>query len=235
MNRNVFIYKKIMIKGILAFVGVTSILAPVSADTISSAGIYLGIEGGWDTTGWKRNADGVNDDGILIKIKNDAGLVGRVFFGYDFNKYFGLEAGYTYFANTATLAISQNVVAGDCITEKTQVADLLGKITVPLFKDILSVYAKAGVSYMMTNRNVLDNPVSRYVGLVINGHYYTDIFTFASGLGINYTISHNVIANAEWLRYAGNESYYEMRREYHGNFQPAANAFMIGIKYKFNL
>lgn len=210
--------KKLLVVSTIAALGLTSAVfaggipvdempAPVAT---SDAGIYLGVEGGYGLTNWK------NIDGTLGSMTNvvtkDNGFVGRAFLGYDINKYFAVEFGYGYFFNKANVASTlANEINSTNI--KTQVFDLFGKVKGPITEEF-SLFAKLGMDYLISKDDT---------STVKN-------FNVAYGAGADYAITPNVIANVEWLRYNGKAKITDP-----ANFQEYADAFMIGLRYKFDL
>jgi opacity protein-like surface antigen len=213
--------KKLLVVSAIAALGLNSValagglpeempMAPAAVAT-SDAGIYLGIEGGYGMTHWKNleSADSV------FSISNDNGIVGRAFLGYDINRYFALEFGYSYFFNKAKI----NVLNVEVASVKTQAFDLMGKIKAPVVENF-DLYAKLGVNYLMSHGS------SNFSGF--GNDKNTNNFNVAYGAGADYYITPNVIVNIEWLRFNGNAKL--------GNkYQPNTDAFMIGLRYKFDL
>jgi OmpA-OmpF porin, OOP family len=197
--------------------------APVAVAS-TEAGPYLGIEGGYGMTNWK-SVDNIVSSTPTAGVSKDNGFVGRAFLGYDINKYFAVEAGYTYFFNKAKLGTSASY---NKFT--TQAVDVFGKIKAPIIDDF-SLYAKLGMNYLM---GTVKNTGAPY--------YYPGAgslknFNVAYGAGADYSITSNVIANIEWLRYNGNKKV-DLTNSgtvtQNPSYQPATDAFMIGLRYKFD-
>lgn len=212
--------KKILVVSAIAALGLTSVAfagglpeempAAPAAVAVSDSGIYLGLEGGWGLTNWK-NSD--FNTGTGFSVSKDNGFVGRVLAGYQINKYFAVEAGYSYYFNKASLQLN----GAEWTNVKTQSIDLLLKLIAPVVENF-DLYGKVGPNYMMTKVN------SNNYGLK-NG----DNFGVTFGFGADYSITPNVIANVEWLR---NSGYQKVGNE---SYQPNTDAFMIGLRYKFDL
>lgn len=146
--------------------------APVMAS--SDAGFVVGIQGGWANT--HQVVDGMSGD--------DDGFAARGYVGYDFNKYLGLEAGYTYLPKT-----TYDLGGGDI---KNYAVDLLGKISYPV-NNAFSIFAKAGAGYLnQKHENAL------------GGSTTNDKVVPAFGVGAAYQIMPNLAIDASWLRYSGN-------------------------------
>jgi len=214
--------KKLLVVSAVAALGFTSAalagglpeempMAPVAM--CSDAGVYLGIQGGWGMTNWK-NVDTGN-----YEVKKDNGFVGRAFLGYDINRYFALEAGYTYFFNKTEIDNAGTTQA----KMKSQAVDVFGKIKAPVV-DNFDLYAKLGANYLMTK--VSDVAAGTNIEAVNEKS-----INVAFGAGADYYITPNVIANVEWLRFNGNAKVRGVADKY----QPYTDAFMIGLRYKFDL
>lgn len=146
--------------------------APVVA--ASDAGFVVGVQGGWANTHQANGADQLKGD--------DDGFAARGYVGYDFNKYLGLEAGYTYLPKTTF------DVGGDV---KNYAVDLLAKISYPV-NNAFSVFAKAGAGYV--------NQKQEAAGV----SQTNDSVVPAFGVGAAYQIMPNLAIDASWLRYSGN-------------------------------
>jgi len=214
--------KKLLVISAIAALGLTSVAfagglpeempAAPAAAVASDTGIYLGLAGGWGLTNWK-NADG---NGGVGKVGSDNGFVGRVFAGYNINRYFAIEAGYSYFFNK--VSTDANTSLGiDKI--KTQAIDAYFKGSLPVVENF-DLYAKLGAGYLMTQRNPNANNFRGGNNNNIN---------VAFGAGADYSITPNVIANIEWTRIAGYAKYTSDK------YIPNTDAFMVGLRYKFDL
>ncbi len=138
---------------------------------------------------------------------SDSHFVNRLFIGVDLNRYFATEFGYTTFWGKAKFDSAK--------LRMMQVFDLFGKIKAPVLEN-LDVYGKLGVNFSLGNEKRSNNST-----------YKDENFNLAFGAGIDYAVTPNIIVNAEWLRYDG-----DARHEHH---QPNADAFMLGVRYKFEL
>ena len=196
--------KKLLVVSAIAALGLTSVAfagglpeempAAPAAVASSDAGIYLGLQGGWGLTNWKNQYSNVSKDN---------GVVGRAFLGYDINRYFAIEGGYSYFFNKVTINGGSNI--------KTQAADAYFKGKLPVV-DNFDLYAKLGAGWLFVNG---DNGSRNNINV-------------AFGAGADYYITPNVIANLEWTRIEGNA-------KVGNNYIPYTDAFMVGLRYKFDL
>lgn len=149
---------------------------------------YLGGEIGYADLHYKNSelAEGFTE-------VNDTGLAGRIFLGFDINRYIGLEVGYTALSNPEfkiahiTTDFSQNSV------------DLLGKASLPVTCD-LSIHAKAGVAY------VHRDDLSVHVDDVIIKHEADDDHTRpVLGVGLSYAFNPRVSGEIDFSRTFGED------------------------------
>jgi opacity protein-like surface antigen len=204
--------KKLLAVSAIAALGLNSVvlagglpeempMAPAAIST-SDTGVYVGIEGGWGLTNWKLQYDDASKDN---------GGVGRAFLGFDLNRYFAIEAGYTYFFNKP----ESTAAFGGKFVKRTQDIDLMFKGKLPVV-DNFDLFAKLGGNYLMTSSDV-------------STFESRNNFNVAYGAGADYYITPNVIASVEWLRFNGFEKTYDNK------YQPHTDAFMIGLRYKFDI
>lgn len=185
--------------------------APVATATVTSdftPGIYVGIQGGYADTGMKAL------DGIFDISKND-GIAGRIFAGYDFHKYFAVEAGYFLYGPKTEL----NAAGFKLADVRTQAFDLVGKIKAPIM-DNFGLYAKAGVGYLMQK---YDSKIAGVSGDNV------DKFDLVYGFGGYYTFADNWTVDAGYTRYNSGHA------KISDNWQPVVDFYSVGISYKFNL
>jgi opacity protein-like surface antigen len=148
-----------------------------------------------------------NKEGMTTKISKDNGFVSRVFVGADLNKYFAAEFGYAWFFNKPKMN-------DNAYMKNTMAFDLMGKIKAPV-ADNLDLYGKVGVNYLMTHGDTSTKNAKN--------------FNVAFGAGADYYITPNVIVNVEWLRYNGKAKFSD------SEYQPHTDAFLLGLRYKFDI
>lgn len=175
----------------------------------SNNGLYVGLAAGYDNTNWPTTASG---DTAYVKMAKINGMMEHIFFGYDFNRYFATELGYSYFNNKASESHAPSPVV--TATVLTQAFDFLGKLKIPVVGNF-DLYAKAGLGYLMSHPTATNNDPT------VNRNN----LNIAYGLGCEYSFTPKVIMDVSWLRYNG---YAKMTKDY----QPYADVFMIGIRYK---
>ena len=200
-----------------------TVSSSASTNTLTTTGVYAGLQGGVDLANWYRynswislyRADGAQYSDIVAKQNN--GIIGRVFIGYDVNRYFAVESGYSYFFNKPYFSSSN---LGDTDKINTTAIDLYGKGKLPLIQN-LDLYAKLGASCVMRHSNIL--ATSRRFGGNANA------FNVAYGAGMDYYITANIITNIEWSCLNGSS---KMVNE---KYQPSTDVFLAGLRYRFDL
>lgn len=248
--------------------------APIAAPT-ADAGFYVGLAGGYVDTGWK-SIDGLSviSDVYLksvtgggfethktitnVSIKDDKGFGGRAFIGYDINKYFAIEGGYTYFGNKAKLNTQETdyivtppeTTNADPIVKnykiKTQAFDVVGKIKAPV-ADSFDLYAKLGVGYLMTKGEYVEVKTANVTSDDKDNSVTNNKISLAFGAGVDYSVTPNVIINAEWFHLNGHtklvkdtdaksgEAVYvtDIIKHDKESYLPGTNQYMVGVRYKF--
>lgn len=138
----------------------------------------------------------------------NTGIAGRMYGGFLFNRYFGLEGGYTKFSETKTRSYTTqlNTMTGGILTTqasgkvKTFAVDVVGKGIIP-FNNGFNLYGKMGVAYLrgvgntyysMQEPGFIDSSIR-----VNNGA--TRIFP-TYGVGAGYELTHHVSTDVSWNR-----------------------------------
>ena len=191
--------------------------APVATATVTSdftPGIYVGIQGGYADAGIKA-VEGLSNEENKYSVSKNDGLAGRIFAGYDFHKYFAVEAGY-FLYGPKTEKANNGVKIVDI---RTQAFDLVGKIKAPIM-DNFGLYAKAGVGYLMQK---YDSKIAGVSGDNVNK------FDLVYGFGGYYTFADNWTVDAGYTRY--NSGHTKADKDW----QPVVDFYSVGISYKFNL
>ena len=168
----------------------------------SDSAIYVGLGLGFGDTSWNdvKNITGVNGD------IDDVGFAFHAYGGYQFNKYFAAELGYTHWAETDV-----NYFGGSESNIRTYAVDISGKMMVPVTMGI-GVFAKLGAAYLHASETVSGNSKG-----ALNVLY---------GAGLSYEVMPNLVANLSWTRYNGSAKLGD-------NYQPDADLYALGIMYKF--
>lgn len=182
--------------------------------------------------------------------KSEGGFIGRLSAGYMFNKYFGLETGYGFYAsNTYSNHGCYNIPSQQQDIEyknfdakfKTWTWDLLAKGTYPI-TDSFSVYAKLGLAYVKTSTSgsyndfFSSNPIP-YDSRSYN--YGQSAIRPAYSLGVAYSFNENFALDLSWYGVYGksktsfSENAGAKTINNTNSVIPTINTIMLGINYKF--
>lgn len=213
----------------LAACGLSSVVVAggLPVDTVignpatSDAGVYFGLAAGYghnDVMQDRHSLDGTEarSHGNFTK---ENGLMGRVFAGYDLNRHFAIETGYSHFFTKVKAEKSENSNPADYYKlDRTHVVDVMGKIKAPICEGF-DLYAKVGGNYFMGERN----------------H-----FNVAYGAGIDWSITSNIVAGLEWMRFNGCGKCKVVLNTEKNSVQVVdkvrhADAFMATVRYKFDI
>ena len=157
-------------------------------------------------------------DGLTIAC-DDKDTAWKLFGGYQFNKYFGLEAGYADLGK----ASAAGVIAGTAVSAEVKAKgwEFLGVGTIP-FTDKLSGYGKLG----LVKWDVDAYSSAALGGSIATGSSSDDGTAATYGLGLKYDFAKNVGTRLEWQRYSniGNDA---------TTGQGDVNLYSVGIVIKF--
>jgi OOP family OmpA-OmpF porin len=170
--------------------------ARLGAETTPHAYIGLGLGVVSDTTAGGRRA------------------TAKIFGGYEFNRNWGVEAGFTRFRTSEFMAWDSTSDGGFDVSPgsmKTWRSYAAGKYTMPI-SEKFSAFGKFGLSHS-----------ERKVSVPKQGWSYTDRDTgLYAGLGAQYKLTKDLDAVVEYERYG--------KRKVYG---PKADVYSIGLKYGF--
>lgn len=196
---------------LLVIAGLTALAVPTYAST---KGTYFGGQLGWgdlDQGGFAKSdvASNLNINSKFSSSFKDSGLAGRLYGGYLFNPYFGLEGGYTRFrdgiANTSTISPTLGIEAEKTI--KTYAVDIMGKGVIPL-KHGFNIYGKLGAAHLRektTTRGTITRgglPAMSTSALETTSSRIYPTF----GAGVGYNINKNLVADVSWTRIQAGEN-----------------------------
>ena len=209
----------------VAMAGGLPVDVPAGSPATSDAGIYLGLGAGYGMNSIANEKINGVKQASFGKTK---GFMGRAFLGYDINRYFAVEAGYSHFFTKPEIRELDDDYIGNASNgrvykmKRTHVVDLMGKIKAPVC-DGFDIYGKLGANYFMSGKNS---------------------FNIAYGAGLDWNVTNNVVAGLEWLRFNGNK---DDRMEYTTDDATGqrrvkkvdvvkhSDAFMVTLRYKFDI
>ncbi len=178
-----------------------------------NAGFVVGIQGGYADLHWDDRFSNPANNTSGVK---DTGFAARGFVGFDFNKYLGVETGYTYLPNTTF-----NGIPSENAEIKSYAIDLLAKLSVPV-TNVFSVYAKAGGSY-------LSSKVDASIPGVFTGSETNTHIGPAFGVGAAYEVVPNLAIDLSWMRFSGDSRINHTPATY----QSSPDVVLLGLSYKF--
>jgi len=203
-------FKKVIGKTIL-FAALTLCLTNIANATVP--GPYVGGQFGYGNTdyawqdGWNFNSTSTDS----------SGPAGRIFGGYQFNRYFTIELGYLQFS--AAHVKYYNIFTGQqsysgSVNENA--IDLMAKGILPI-TDKFNAYAKLGAAYVTAKTTYVP-----YDSFMI-GETYHEVLP-AGAIGISYDITPNVPVDLSY-----------MHIQHGGDIDYSAEFFSLGIAYHFNM
>jgi hypothetical protein len=161
----------------------------VSCESVNAAklGAYFGGGAGFGTA---QEVDG------FIK-ENDNAFAGRVFFGYNFNRYLGIETSYSAFDTIKFLNIDYPQISGNL---SYNAVSLVGKIYGPSSNDRFNLYALLGVAQVYNKLEAIYNRRTE-LSWSDNGIVPT------AGLGVSYDINPHFTMAMELSGFGEKESF----------------------------
>lgn len=128
---------------------------------------------------------------------NSQGLAYKLFAGYEFNRYLAVELGYADLNSLETQSIITAPGAGRVFAETRTQAATLGLVGAFPVTENLALTAKGGAAYLHSSA-MIDATGTGGSGQVKVSDSDVDPFY---GVGIRYSIAHNLDLRAEWERY----------------------------------
>lgn len=212
----------------LAAAGMLSLSAP----SFAQAGVYVGGQLGYGHTDYGLDVTFVNtatNEFININSGDENGIAGRIYLGYQFNCYFGVEVGAALFSNTDLNVNGRidgqtgSVNLGDIETSQY---DLLLKVGTPFGCSGFRGDIKLGIADVVTSFESNFN---------INGEHIDDSdsnVNFALGASISYNLNRQVALDVSWLHTFGNtpdnNNFNENR-----DWSPNTDLVTFGVSYTF--
>ncbi len=182
-----------------------ALIAVVAALAIPFAaqaeGSYLGVNVG--SAKQKASVNGASG--------SERDTAAKIYGGYNFDKNFGIEAGYADFGNA-----KKSYSNGDSFSIKSHAFYVAGTATAPI-NDQFAVFAKLGVTANRSKIDVTSNGVS---GNATKNN--TDVIV---GVGASYAINNQLSAVAEY------ENFGKVAKGNGGDIK--AEMYSVGLRYKF--
>jgi opacity protein-like surface antigen len=156
----------------------------------------------------------------LRNTRTRGGLGGRAFGGFNFNRYFGIEAGYARYA-PSKYTTSSTVDSSYATLKDTMTAfDLVGKAYLPIQDSGFNLYALAGAARVNGEQKLTWGNSSMTVTETETAHKTRPIY----GIGASYEVSEHVTTNLEFTHIQGTGK---------TSSTPSANMLTMNIAYNF--
>jgi OOP family OmpA-OmpF porin len=190
---------------------------------LANTATYAATEGGYAGLGLgysKQNTHNSELQNLGVKEKI-GGLGGRIFAGYNFNNYFGIESGIAQYADSTDKY--QDIIK---TTYKTRALDVVGKAYLPIADSGFNVYALGGAAVVNTKFNAK----IRTEEYTATSAYTTTKIRPIVGVGASYDIPQTPITtNFEFSHIVGKG---DASLGETGSI-PDSNLFTLNIAYKF--
>jgi len=197
-------------------------LALVSLAHAAAIGPYAGIGLGYSKLETPSITQ-TNIPGVISTSEDKGGLGGRLFAGYNFNEYLGLEASVNDFANSTYKANSSLLGMNQKLQYSLLSENLVAKAYLPIQNSGVNVYALGGAAYVQSQAKLTSNVPG------MSATYKTNAIRPVAGIGVSYDASRNITAGVEASRIFGR-----------GNLKtsnsaiPNADMVSFNISYNFN-
>lgn len=214
----------------VAFVGMAQAATP---------GAYAGAGLGYSKLSTPKNANIGDVAGTLSNSTSSGGMGGRLFGGYNFNKYFGLEAAYATYANSkakGSLSTPDTNVGGTYSASASQkvsedALSLVAKAYLPIQDSGFNVYALGGVAEVFSQNKASfssQNGDGTPDQASYSHTYKNNALRPTYGLGASYDINSNLTTNLEYSRIQGRGNISTSN-----NAIPNADLVSLNLAYNF--
>lgn len=229
----------------IASIALATTLA-VSAAQAATPGFYLGVQAGTARADESKlnNAllavfNEVGEDmpsgSTLTYTSSEGGFSGRIFGGYNFTRYFGIEAGYSKIANNSyDITYSSIGNSGTSkLTLKTDAIDVVAKGYLPLdmltdtLSENLNLYGKAGLAYV---NHKAESSRSQTGAATITSTDSKKQYRPVFGVGASYNFTKEVAMDISYTRIQGKG---DLLADGFKNYSPAVNMLALGVSYTF--
>ena len=159
---------------------------------------------------------------------NFGGFGGGIFAGYNFNRYLGLEGGYTLYPNTSFEHGSWWPTGSTGkLNYKMNAISLVGKVYLPLIDNNFNLYALGGAA-LVTATATYDSYSHSSYDVYPDGYSQTNRRVRPEvGFGASYQINNSVATNLEYTHIQGTGN--------KNNINSIVNADMLALGLTFNI
>jgi OOP family OmpA-OmpF porin len=205
----------------------------ISLANAATPGTYAGIGLGASNINAANNSMFLFSDNSTTatqkRTSQESGLGGKLFVGYNFNPYLGLEANYATYASTTNKASVNNSKASADYSMNT--VSLVGKAYLPIQQDF-NVYALGGAAEVYSTVNYKNNSngaITLNNNLALqNGSHTIRKLRPTYGIGASYDVNSHFNTGLEFSRIQGNGN-----TQTNANAIPSANLLTLTAAYNF--
>ncbi|OGT41277.1 MAG: hypothetical protein A3F42_07305 [Gammaproteobacteria bacterium RIFCSPHIGHO2_12_FULL_37_34] len=181
-----------------------------------AAGFYMGLAAGPATNSGGTQQLQVENSATTTPGNPRSNQFGtRIFMGYDFAQYIGVEGGLDYFSNVRYKTAAGTTTCSSA-TARVRDFDFLIKGMLPI--KVIDVFGKAGVAITyLTTSGDLNPDLNKHCGPSTNQILYRPMIS----VGMSYDLSQNWVADVSWARIMV------------GNVVSSVDFYGVGISYHF--
>ena len=187
------------------------------AQAYAAQGFYVGGQAGYSQAYLDKTLSQYEGVGVNITRSSRSGLAGRVYGGYNLNKFLGVELGVAKYAE-----YKYNVSTGGSLKGNAYAADLLGVGTLPLGGNF-NLFAKGGMAYVEEKEKAHGT-----TGVTFGNGKTSDTDHFWRPelvLGASYDLSDSLSLNLSYSRIFGKEDT--------SKYLPSLGLWGLGVQYDF--
>lgn len=203
-------------------------LAAAKSDNFSDDGVYVVAQAGAGSVSL-----GFFDDFLRgIDMKNNTGFAGRIGIGYQFNRYFAMEGGFSAYPSAIRNYSSNRALLGGDIQGNSKIsniysADLMGALRVPI-GNYFFITGEAGAAVVHFSYAAMDASDSNFTALAWQpGSAYFVAPKAGLKLGVKINSKTSVFLSTSYI-FSANGTNPEKR-----NYQPGLAMANIGMSYSF--
>lgn len=179
-------------------VAVVALACLSQAALAATPGTYAGVGLGYGQQESSDYKDAVNKIPGLKATQNRGSVAGRVFAGYNFNQYIGVEGGYNYLGRqNVTVSTEKNVTPAysTTVSNTLQSGDLVAKAYLPLSDTGFNLYALGGGAYVHSGVSATVNANGHGVTIAPNDAS-TNAVRPKYGVGVSFDVPNSPITTA---------------------------------------
>lgn len=193
------------------------------APPVDDTGWYIGGALGFGLSHWDNLVNGDPGNTTFVRVGKEDDFVARAVVGYNFNRHYSAEFGYTYLPSSVNMPDASAAAGHNVGKVRNWALDLSGKLSAPVM-DQVGVFGRLGINYLRTTlTSRLGQPGA---SPLVGGATRIRNWNVTYGAGVYYDYSPQLRFNAEWQRFHGKSKVYNTK------YQPFMDAFTLGVSYR---